>query len=174
MWPLLLGICAGTWAGAGLLTADGGSWAQIGLGIVLAVYGMLGLTSIELSVPAALEPWLSPVIGMTTGVVTAATGVYMIPSVPYLQALGLEKDDLVQVLGLSFTVSTLALGILLVQDGTLHPSLATASLLVVVPALIGMLLGRWVRVRVRAETFRLCFFAGSLVLGAHLALRAVI
>lgn len=174
MWPLLLGICAGTWAGAGLLTADGGSWAQIGLGVVLAVYGMLGLTSVELLVPARLEPWLSPVIGVTTGVVTAATGVYMIPSVPYLQALGLEKDDLVQALGLSFTVSTLALGTLLVQDGTLHPSLAAASLLVVVPALVGMLLGRWVRVRVRAETFRLCFFAGSLALGAHLALRAVI
>src|SRR5687767_2243202 len=62
MWPLLLGICAGTWAGAGLLTADGGSWAQIGLGVVLAVYGMLGLTSVELLVPARLEPWLSPVI----------------------------------------------------------------------------------------------------------------
>ena len=59
------------------------------------------------------------------------------------------------------------------QDGALRPSLAAASLLVVVPALMA-LLGRWVRVRVSAETFRLCFFAGSLVLGAHLALRAVI
>ena len=33
----------------------------------------------------------------------------MIPAVPYLQALGLSRDQLVQALGLSFTVSTLAL-----------------------------------------------------------------
>jgi uncharacterized membrane protein YfcA len=174
MWPLLLGICAGTWAWAGLLTAGGGSWAATGLGVVLAVYGMLGLTSVELSIPAWLEPWLSPVIGVTTGIVTAATGVYMIPSVPYLQALGLKTDDLVQALGLSFTTSTLALAVLLVQDGSLQPSSAVASLLALAPASIGMLLGQWVRAAVRPEAFRLCFFGGSLLLGTHLALRAVI
>jgi uncharacterized membrane protein YfcA len=42
MWLLLLGTCAGTWAGAGLLTADGGSWAATGLGVVLALYGISG------------------------------------------------------------------------------------------------------------------------------------
>jgi hypothetical protein len=29
-----------------------------------------------------------------------------------------------------------------------------------------------VRARTRSEMFRICFFAGSLLLGAHLALRA--
>jgi uncharacterized membrane protein YfcA len=44
-------------------------------------------------------------------------------------------------------------------------------LLALAPALIGMVLGQWVRARVRPETFRICFFAGSLLLGAHLVLR---
>ena len=109
LWPMLLGICAGTWAGGGLLTAHGGTRASVGLGAVLVLYGMLGLTSIEFSLPPRLEPWFAPLIGATTGIVTAATGVYMIPSAPYLQAIGLRKDALVQALGLSFTVSTLAL-----------------------------------------------------------------
>jgi len=148
--------------------------ASIGLGIVLALYGVLGLSSLQFSVPARLEPWLSPLIGVITGLVTAATGVYMIPSAPYLQAIGLEKDDLVQALGLSFTVSTLALAATLVQDGTLQMSIAGASLLALAPALIGMVLGQWVRARVRPETFRICFFAGSLLLGAHLVMRALI
>ena len=155
LWPMLLGICVGTWAGAGLLTADGGTRAVTGLGVVLALYGILGLTSVA-----------------ATGIVTAATGVYMIPSAPYLQAIGLEKDDLVQALGLSFTVSTLALAALLVEDGALQMSIAGASLLALAPALAGMALGQWVRARVRSETFRICFFVGSLLLGAHLALRA--
>jgi hypothetical protein len=37
-------------------------------------------------------------------------------------------------------------------------------------ALAGMVLGQMVRGRVRAEIFRLWFFVGLLLLGAHLAL----
>jgi uncharacterized protein len=178
-WPMLLGICVATWCmgiwvGAGLLSADDGRRASMALGIVLALYGLLGLSSIAFWVPARLAPWLSPAIGAITGVVTAVTGVYMIPSAPYLQALGLEKDDLVQALGLSFTVSTLALAIILVQDGALRMSVAGASLLALAPALIGMVLGQRVRARVRSQVFRICFFLGSLLLGAYLASRALV
>jgi Sulfite exporter TauE/SafE len=101
-WSMLLGSCVGTWGlgfWAGLLTANNGMRASIGLGIVLALYGALGLSSLPFSVPARLEPWLSPLIGVITGLVTAATGVYMIPSAPYLQAIGLQKDDLVLAMG---------------------------------------------------------------------------
>jgi uncharacterized protein len=174
LWPMLLGICVGVWAGGGLLTADGGAQASIGLGAVLALYGLLGLTSVEFSVSTRLEPWLSPLIGAITGVVTAATGVYMIPSAPYLQAIGLQKDDLVQALGLAFTVSTVALAASLVRDGALQISVAGVSLLALAPALLGMVLGQSVRARVRPETFRVCFFVGSLLLGAHLMLRTLI
>jgi len=174
LWPMLLAICLGTWLGGGLLTADDGTRASIGLGTVLALYGVLGLTSVEFFMPARLEPWFSPLVGTATGIVTAATGVYMIPSVPYLQAIGLEKDDLVRALGLSFTVSTLALAATLMQDGALQMPIVGVSLLALAPALVGMVLGQWVRARVRSETFRICFFAGSLLLGAHLVLRPLI
>ena len=153
LWPMLLGICVGVWAGGSLLTADGGGRASIGLGAILALYGVLGLTSVEFSVPTRLEPWLSPLIGAITGIVTAATGVYMIPSAPYLQAIGLKKDSLVQALGLSFTVATLALAASLVGEGALQVSVAGASLLALAPALAGMMLGQWVRARVPSETF---------------------
>ena len=174
LWPMLLAICLGTWLGGGLLTADDGTRASIGLGTVLAIYGVLGLTSVEFFLPARLEPWFSPLVGTATGIVTAATGVYMIPSVPYLQAIGLEKDDLVRALGLSFTVSTLALAATLMQDGALQMPIVGVSLLALAPALVGMVLGQGVRARVRSETFRICFFVGSLLLGAHLVLRALI
>jgi uncharacterized membrane protein YfcA len=178
-WPMLLGSCVGTWglgfwAGPALLTADNGMRASIGLGIVLALYGVLGLSSLQFSVPARLEPWLSPLIGVITGLVTAATGVYMIPSALYLQAIGLQKDDLVLAMGISFTVSTLALAAILVANGALQTSVAGASLLALAPALMGMSLGQWVRGRVSPRVFRTCFFAGSLILGTHLVLRALV
>jgi hypothetical protein len=51
------------------------------------------------------------VAGIAAGLVTGGTGVSVVPAVPYLQALDLKKEDLIQALGLSFTVSTVALAI---------------------------------------------------------------
>ena len=51
LWSMLLGICAGTWAGAGLITAADGAQASAALGAVLALYGVLGLTAVEFPVP---------------------------------------------------------------------------------------------------------------------------
>jgi uncharacterized membrane protein YfcA len=172
LWPMMLGICFGTWAGAGLL-ADDRTGATIALGVALAIYGALGLAAIQLPSPGRAEPWLSPVIGAATGLVAAATGVFVIPAVPYLQALRLEKDDLVQTLGLSFTVSTAALAVNLADGGVLMPA-AGASLLALAPALAGMLVGQRLRARARPERFRFWFFLGLLALGGHLALRGVL
>jgi uncharacterized protein len=171
---MLVGICAGVWAGAGLLTGNGTGRAATALGVALALYALSGLVSLRVSVPERIEPWLSPLIGVATGFVTAATGIFVIPAVPYLQALGLEKDDLVQALGISFMVSTLALAVSLANEGAFSSSVATESLLALVPALAGMGLGQLVRARISAALFRRCFFLGLLGLGLHLALRSLI
>lgn len=173
LWPMMLGICFGTWAGGGLLVDDGGR-AVTALGLALVAYAALGLAAVRVTVPARAEAWLSPAIGAATGLVTAATGVLVIPAVPYLQALHLEKDDLVQALGLSFTVSTLALAIDLARHGAFATAAAGASLLAVAPALLGMLIGQRLRASVPAERFRFWFFLGLLALGGHLASRAVL
>src|SRR3546814_3438784 len=81
--------------------------------------------------------------------------------------------ELVQALGLSFTVSTVALAAGLAGSGVFEVSLAGTSALALAPALVGMALGQRVRVRVRPQVFRLCFFLGMLGLGGHLALRAL-
>lgn len=171
---MLAGICLGTWAGAGMLTGNGTGHAATALGVALALYALSGLVSVRLSVPEHMEPWLSPLIGFATGLITAATGIFVIPAVPYLQALGLEKDELVQALGISFLVSTLALAASLATAGAFPLSVVTESLLAVVPTLAGMGLGQVVRARISAALFRRCFFFGLLALGLHLALRTLI
>jgi len=171
LWPLLAGICLGTWIGAWLFVGLATTGARVALGVALALYAVLGLARIELHVPVRLEPVLSPLLGALTGLVTAATGVFVVPAVPYLQALDLAKADLVQALGLSFTVSSLALGAALAVDGTLQAGAAGASLLALLPALVGMALGQWVGARVRPALFRFCFLLGLLALGLDLALQ---
>lgn len=173
LWPMMLGVCLGTWAGAGLMTSVSARHATIGLGVALILYAIAGLTAFRFSVRASLEPILSPVVGAITGVITAATGVFVIPAVPYLQGIGLEKDELVQALGLSFTVSTLALAVSLATGGVFVPGMIVPTLVALGVSLLGMWLGQVVRDRLSAMTFRRCFFVGLLLLGAWLAIRAV-
>ena len=136
-------------------------------------FALLNLSPLRLSVPKRAEPWLAPVIGVATGFVSAATGVYAIPLVPYLQALGLERDGLVQALGISFTVASLALGVDLVRVGALEASVALVSLVALIPAVLGMAAGQRLRGRIREEAFRVCFLLSLLALGLHLALRTL-
>lgn len=172
LWPMLAGICAGTWAGAGLLEQQKNGSATLWLGIALVLYALVGIKAAKLRVPEGVKGWLGPVIGIATGVATAATGVFVLPAVPYLQALGLEKDELVQALGVSFIVSTLALSVGLAGSGALDASVAGHSALALLPALAGMAVGTMIRNRISATAFKLCFFAGLLALGAYLVLRA--
>jgi uncharacterized protein len=172
LWPMFVGICIATWLSAGILTGTNSTAARTLLGVALFIYAALGVSKVHFSVPARSEIWLSPIIGLATGVVTGATGIFTLPMVPYLQALGLNKDELVQALGMSFTVSTVALGAALMDRGVLHIAAMGWSLLALVAALAGMGLGQIVRGRVGAENFRFYFFIGLLLLGAHLALRS--
>ncbi|MBR0668672.1 sulfite exporter TauE/SafE family protein [Roseomonas hellenica] len=170
LWPLLGAAVIGTLAGAGSLSGGNAAVAAIALGVVLIAYAAVALWAPRLKVPKAAEPWLGPLTGLATGFVTGATGVFVVPAVPYLQAIGLEKDALVQALGLSFTVSTLALGAGLALHDAFASSEILASLLALAPALIGMMLGQWIRARVEPRIFRLWFLASLAVLGGWLAL----
>jgi len=163
---MLLGMFVGGWLGNGILTGANARPAAIGLGIVLVAYALIGLSKVKFSVPRASEIWLSPIVGVLTGIVMAATGVFVIPALPYLQAIGLEKDELVQALGLHFSVSTVALALVLWDGGVFDLSLGTLSLFAIVPAVAGMYAGQRVRARISADVFRVCLYLGLLALGA--------
>lgn len=174
LWPMLLGIVAGTLLVAGVLQSLDLPGATRWLGAALVVYAGLGLAKVHFHVAARHEPWLAPLIGAVTGAITAVTGIFAIPAVPYLQAIGLEKDDLVQALGLSFSVSTLALAAALGHSGELlQPAVLGMSAIALLPALLGMAAGQWLRKRISAERFKRWFFVGLLLLGAELALRGL-
>ena len=174
LWPMLTGICIGTFVGALTLPRGNGLQATVWLGLALAAYAALGLFKVHFSVPPRAEGWISLVVGIATGVISVATGVFAMPMVPFIQALQFERDRLVQALGLSFTVSTVALALALYHAGEIRPSLAWPALLALVAALVGMPLGQLLRSRIPPDTFRLWFFIALLVLGTRLALRGLI
>lgn len=146
-------------------------WATRLLGLTLVVYALLGLFRIRFSLKRAHETWVGAACGLATGAMTIATGVFVIPSGPYLQAIGLEKDELVQALGLSFLIASLSLGLVLLLRGGLGSGVAMSSAAALVPAMGAMVAGQWMRHRISEDLFRKLFFTGLLALGAFLMVR---
>lgn len=177
LWPMMAGICVGTGVATLVGMLVGGSvaadakMASGALGMALVAYAAMGLLSLRWRWRGS-EAAMSPAVGAITGAITAATGVFVIPAVPYLQALELEKDDLVQAMGLAFTVSTVALAVSLAARGAWQPAAAGLSFVAQLPAVAGMLLGQRLRSHMAPELFRKCFLFALLLLGMHLALDA--
>ncbi|GAB3410470.1 sulfite exporter TauE/SafE family protein [Massilia agilis] len=162
---LVAGIVAGTLLAAAAGATQAPAAAHALLGAALVAYAVLGLGQVRFAVDGARERLLALPVGAATGAITALTGVFVIPAVPFVQATGLEKDELVQALGLCFTASTLALGAALLWTGQFHAALGWASVLAVAPAMLGMYLGQLLRARISAAVFRRWFLLALLASG---------
>ena len=172
IWPLLVCAVAGTLVGSDWLTEDNARIGTIILGAVLALYAVSSLVSVQYVVSAIRQRWLGPVAGGLTGLTTAATGVSSIPVVPYFQAIGLEKDELVQAMGLSFTVSTVALAANLASVGALSWSLGPTVFVALGAVFAGLWLGQLIRKKLNPKTFRTWFLVALLALGLYLVARS--
>jgi uncharacterized protein len=172
LWLMQAGICAGVALAWVLFSGSEQAFGKPLLGGCLMAYGLLGLAGWRMKPPPA--PWERPVglvVGGATGFITGLTGVFVLPAVPYLQSLGLGREALAQALGLSFTTSTVALALMLAIQGHMNLGTSVASALVVIPALLGMVLGQVIRKEMSETLFRRCFFVGLTLLGGWLLLR---
>jgi uncharacterized protein len=173
LWPLMLGLAAGIWLNAGSMTGPYARYSTVVLGVLLVIYAIIGLSDLRLSVARRDEKWIGGIVGLITGVISAATGVQVIPSMPYFQAIGMEKDELVQALGVFFTVATLALAFNLSSAGLLNESTALPGIVALAGSFIGMAVGQAVRSRMQPETFRRWFLIAMIFLGLYLAGSAI-
>ena len=170
-WSLLIGIIVGSVWSVFPTLGHGEFQSEALLGGMLMLYGLYGLFAKNMPNLAPYEKYLSPVIGYLGGALTVATGVIVIPVVPFLQSLHLKRDDLVQSLGLAFTVSTLCLAVFLQQNRIeAMPFDYKMALIALFPALVGMWLGTKIRYRIPEQKFRKVFFCGLVIFGGYMVL----
>jgi hypothetical protein len=125
-------------------------------------YAAIGLGNIRFHVVRAHEHVAGGIVGLITGFVAAFTGVQVIPSMPFMQSVGMEKDELVQALGVFFTVSTVAQFYNLNDAGLLTRATLLPATVAMAAAFAGMFIGQLVRARLDVDAFRRWF------LGLHL------
>jgi len=173
IWPMLLLSCVFIWIGVGFLASADARMAAGELGVLLSAYAIYSLTRTQLAPPRGWEVWLTPLVGALSGLAYGYTGSLMIPGVVYLQALGFNRNMLVQSLGITFFTMTSVLGLSLTGHSLMPAETALLSAAALVPTGIGMLVGQRYRDRVSEELFRKLFFWALFVAGVYMVLRAV-
>ncbi|MDE1933046.1 sulfite exporter TauE/SafE family protein [Bradyrhizobium sp.] len=172
LWPLLLGLPAGIWLNADMMTGPYARYGTVLIGILLVIYAIISLRRVAITVPPRDEKWIGGIIGLATGVISAATGVQVVPSMPFMQALGMKRDELIQALGVFFTTATLAQALNLSAAGILDQSVAVPGVVALAASFTGMATGQAVRTRLEPETFRRWFLIAMILLGIYLAIVA--
>ena len=173
IWPFLLPATLTVWLGAEALTRLDPPYLAALLGLLLVIYGAAGLADLRLAVPPRHEAWAGPLTGAANGLLTGMTGSFVVPGVMYLQGLGLSRDQLVQAMGITFTASTLALGLALRGNALLSLEQVQMSAAALPPALLGMALGQRIRKNLPETIFRRIFFTALLVLGLYIIANAM-
>ncbi|MCR9135036.1 MAG: sulfite exporter TauE/SafE family protein [Alphaproteobacteria bacterium] len=167
-WPLFLPTMFFTWPGTMALKHLDVSYLSALLGVLLIIYTLLSLMRITFNVPPNWERPLNPVIGAVSGVLAGLTGAFSVPGVVYLQSTRLSREELVQAMGMIFTLAAIGMSVSLSGQNLLPAQLGLVSAIAVIPAVIGMTIGTRIRMKTSEQSFRRIFLIALGVLGAYI------
>ena len=168
LWPFLLMASVTVWLGSAALTSVDLWLLSALLGSLLVAYSLFSLSGLTLKLKDKHEPWSGVLLGVVNGILTGMTGSFAVPGIMYLQGIGMTRDQLVQAMGLLFSVSTIALAIALNDHNLLSGQLSLMSTIAVFPALLGMWFGQRLRKTLSEQGFRQVFFISILLLGVYI------
>jgi uncharacterized membrane protein YfcA len=173
MWLYFLVAMIFIWFTSAYLTRIDIKWPTAMLGAVLCIFASSRLLKVSISVPRNWERPLSVPLGAVNGMLTGMTGSFMVPSVLFMQAMGFKRDMLVQAMGVFFAISTIVLAASLGRNDLISPDHVRLSMIALVPSIIGLYIGRWIRLRINEEQFQQIFLTSVLLLGGYILYRAV-
>ena len=173
LWPFLLCASLTVWIRAMALIHVDLTLLSALLGALLMIYAAVSLAGFKLHIVARWEGWSGPLAGLFNGLLTGMTGSFVVPGVMYLNGLGLSREQLLQAMGMLFTLSTLMLALALGRYGLIDEAQLLDSSIALLPAMAGMLLGQAIRAVISESVFRRIFFLSLLTLGAYIIFNAI-
>ncbi|MEX0349267.1 MAG: sulfite exporter TauE/SafE family protein [Paracoccaceae bacterium] len=143
------------------------------IAIPVVVFATLQLLGLRLRLNRA-SMRTEAAVGAIAGCIGGVSGVWGPPTVAYLTALNTPKQDQMRIQGVIYGLGAVALAVAHLGSGVLRVETAPLSLVLVVPAVVGMWLGgRW-QDRIDQTTFRMLTLIVLLVAGLNLLRRAVL
>lgn len=174
LWPYLIASIVAVFLGTRLLIAVNPSVLTIVLGLVIFVYSFLGVAGKEFNIPAKREKVAAPVFGFLTGLIGGMTGSPAYPGLYFLNGLGFSRNQLVQSMGICFSVVTLSVAISMTSNELITRNNFILSIVATIPAMIGMIIGAKLRHKMSERMFKKLFYTSMLLLGTYLIARSLL
>ncbi|MEH6443492.1 MAG: sulfite exporter TauE/SafE family protein [Oceanospirillaceae bacterium] len=171
-WPMLLATLPGLLLGLWALELVDGRIAGGVLGLILLLWCVFSYTQPDIQIKKPWERRLSPISGFATGIVNGLTGSQVMPSMPFLMALHLERNLFIQAINCSFTLSSIVMLFGLGRLGLFTIDGVIVSVVGTCFAFLGLSFGERIRQRLSADTFRLALLLMLSVMGIGLVFRA--
>jgi len=166
--PIQIPLAVGTYLGTALLATLDQRVLLLAVGSFTVGFGTLGLLQPRLAIPASLERWLGPPVGLAAGLIGGMSTLF--GPVLTLFVVGLNLPPSVFVKGISILYTTA--GAFLMISGAAHGTASVNDMLLsaagMIPVYGGMLIGQRLRERLNAERFRLLVLVTVVITGVNM------
>jgi len=153
-WLMLATTIPGIVFGLWWLDYVNGETAGAILGFVLLAFCFFSYTNPNFVLPEKLQTPLAPISGFLTGTINGITGSQVMPSMPYLMSLNLERNIFIQAINCSFTLSSIIMALGLTTLGIMSAQAFVISVVGAFIAVIATRFGERLRNKLSAEQFR--------------------
>ncbi len=173
LWSFLAAAVFGIAVGVTVMAGSRSNAMVVVLGGLLIAYSSYALVAPRLPQPGRGERWLSPLAGASGGVLFGMTGLFIVPSLLYLETLRLPRDQFVQALGLTFVTISTTLALAMAGHALLGADHLILSAIGLPPVFAGLWAGRRLRHRISEAGFRKAFFVALIVTGVYMIVRSL-
>ena len=154
-WPLYIAAIPGITAGIYLLVWFGQTIPTISLGILIMAYSAYSIARPSPMIGKKFQLPLQIPVGLINGFFTGLTGSQVLPFLPYILGLNMDPARTTQAINLAITIWSGVMLIALYQSGVASTGSLMASVLALLPALIGIYLGSICRSKIPAQHYRI-------------------
>lgn len=173
-WWLLIAMAAGFVIGGLLIVRLDSDKLLAVVGLMVMVFVLSSVFQPSLRLPDRLMRPVGLGAGLLGGVLGGLTTLFGPPLLMFLMATSLPRNLYVATIGAIWLIGGLLLIITYASVRILTLELAVYSLLCVIPALIGMLAGEWVRDRINQRVFRVFTLIALFAIGASMLRNAFV
>ncbi|MDX2495317.1 MAG: sulfite exporter TauE/SafE family protein [Desulfuromusa sp.] len=173
-WVLYISSIPGLLIGLAILIAVSVDTAKAILGVVLISYTFWALSNKSFSLSKSLERKLKIPVGFFTGIINGLTGSQVMPVLPYMLSLNLNKNLFVQAINISFTLASLIMLFGMNTLGYISPKTFLIATLGLLPVLLTMFFTGRLRHQFSGALHRKLVLTFLLIMGIVLLARVLL
>ncbi len=173
-WVLILSALPGLVIGILFLNNSGSDGPRLILGIIMLIYSLWAFRIEVMHLSERIEKVLLVPVGVISGMVNGITGSQIMPIMPFLLSLKMDRNVLVQTMNCAFSFNTLVMITGFSTIGLFTLPMMSLSIAGILPVALGVYLGGRIRRRVSEALFRRMVLGLLMLMGTILIVRVLI